>query len=271
MHIETHSSDQHSEEVSYSFTTRKKNNVGTISERLLNPGVLSYDVPDSICDYDCREQITNTIITPFSGICQLISTFEGQKYIGTGWLCYTNNSKYEVIVTAGHCVYAKSLDKYAESVVVIPARNGNERPYGTYEVSSGLLKASKRWISSGAITDDYGVVLIPKNQALHNYNMWVASDSELDGRYALNSGYPGDKLPFGSSWMSSGPIDNVEREILNYMNDTYGGQSGSPVLTVNNDSTIVSVGIHAYGGCPNRAVRITETVRNEILYDLAKC
>ena len=57
-------------------------------------------------------------------------------------------------------------------------------------------------------------------------------------------------------WITGGEIENYSANTIFYMNDTMGGQSGSPVYTWHGGYWTV-VGVHSYGGCPNSAPRFT--------------
>jgi glutamyl endopeptidase len=169
----------------------------------------------------------------------------------------------------GHCVFEQSTKKYATSVTVTPARDGSSAPYGSYTVGTGGLRASAQWVSSGLADYDYGAILIPKTGRLGACGLWVASNQELQNLQVTNAGYPADKSPYGYMWQDAGPLTNVQPLRLYYMNDTFGGESGSPVLAqrpgYSGFMAWWSVGIHGYGGCPNSAVRGTSSVLNDYL------
>ncbi len=232
----------------------------------LNAGVLSFDAPESVCALDDRTQITPTTTRPYYWICQLNINFGGTMYIGSGWLCTTGSTKYNVVATCGHQVYRNGA--FADSVQVTPARNSSIAPYGSFTVPSSGLRASDKWQAGGSdkANYNYGAILIPKPYAnvLGSMGMSVMSDADLMARIVTNCGYPGDK-PIGTLWWTGGPISQVQTNVIRYMNDTAGGQSGSPVYTWSNSYKLVSVGIHGFGGCPNGAVRITNDVYNDLV------
>jgi V8-like Glu-specific endopeptidase len=84
------------------------------------------------------------------------------------------------------------------------------------------------------------------------------SGSSLRNLLVNNAGYAGDK-PFGTLWFNAGRITRVTTRRLYYMIDTYGGHSGSPVWR-SRGGRRYGVGVHNYGGCPNKATRITRPV-----------
>ena len=71
------------------------------------------------------------------------------------------------------------------------------------------------------------------------------SEKEIESLFAHNvtmttSGYPGDK-PFGTMWRVSIPnVTNVDSNMMSYMSDTFGGQSGSPVYLASGSKCKVS-------------------------------
>ena len=61
-------------------------------------------------------------------------------------------------------------------------------------------------------------------------------------------------------------IHRVHKYMIDYNIDTAGGQSGSPVWTFVDPRNIEGYvfAIHAYGGCPNSAVRVYRELFNEL-------
>lgn len=243
------------------------------TEHLPAVGMLSYATPESICGKDDRTQVTNTQLSPYYFICSLIITMpNGGRYIGSGWLASFNNSFADgnwannVIMTSGHCVYAGgSTNSFAKSVQVISGRNGTQQPYGSYTATTNCLRASDEWQKTGNSDYDYGAILVPK-EIIDTWGSmgWAnVSTEELEKMNVTNTGYPGDK-PSGTMWTANGPITKVTQHKIEYMNDTYGGQSGSPAYS-SYEGYLRTVGIHGYGGCPNASVRLTQNVVDDML------
>ncbi len=232
-------------------------------EVLLNAGVLAYDTPEIVCQKDERCLVNETDTTPFWIICHLRITFDEGTYVGSGWVC-AGTDKYHVVATAGHCVFANG--KFAKSIQVTPALNGLRIPHKAVTIDSSGLRASEKWKAADPDKSeyDYGVILIPKGQGWGWLSMNILSDLDLKNRVVESCGYPADKS-YGTMWLAGGPINKVEDRKIHYMNDTYGGQSGCPVYTWGNDNILWAVGIHAYGGCPNSAVRITRSVYDDFI------
>jgi glutamyl endopeptidase len=94
----------------------------------------------------------------------------------------------------------------------------------------------------------------------------------LDMAIVNNAGYPHEAAkPYGTLWFNAGRVhmqDGPAKDdrFLEYMVDTTGGQSGSPVFLL--DSTANQryvVAIHTTGNFINRGVRVTAEVYDQIL------
>jgi glutamyl endopeptidase len=91
-------------------------------------------------------------------------------------------------------------------------------------------------------------------------------------------GYPGDVSPAGSMWTDRKRIRVTQANMVFYRNDTFGGQSGSPIFQWGRycDGPC-AMGVHGYGighlpGTPhqynNHGVRIT-TSRESLIASIA--
>jgi glutamyl endopeptidase len=147
---------------------------------------------------------------------------------------------------------------------VIPGMSGTSRPFGSQVGTS--FRSVVGWTVNGDPEYDYGAIILPNNN-LGNTVGWFGfaalTDTELQNLLANTAGYPGDQ-PFGTMWFNAGTITQVTARRLQYMIDTFGGQSGSAVWRLQNGLRH-AVGIHGYGGCPNKAVRIITPVFNNML------
>ena len=229
-------------------------------ENLPDAGDLSYETAESVCGADERVQITGTSAVPWRWICQLIITFNnGARARGTGWFIGPHT-----VMTAGHCVHSASTGGWAREIEVIPGMNGAARPFGSQIGRS--FRSVVGWTNGANPEYDYGAITSPNND-LGNRTGWFGfaalNDASLNGLLINISGYAGDK-PFGTQWFMAGNITSVQPRRLRYLVDTFGGQSGSPAWRLSNGQRH-AVGIHAYGGCPNGATRITTPVFNNMI------
>jgi glutamyl endopeptidase len=221
---------------------------------------LAYEEPETVCGVDNRVKISPATAIPWRWCCELLISYpNGAGARGTGWFIGP-----KTVMTAGHVVYSAANGGWARRIEVIPGMDGASRPFGSQVGTS--FRSVVGWTSSGNPEYDYGAIILPNN-TLGNTVGWFGfanlSDSQLQNLYVNNAGYPGDK-PFGTLWFNGGAITQVTARRLYYMIDTAGGQSGSAVWRLLNGLRH-AVGIHGYGGCPNKAVRIIAPVYNNML------
>jgi glutamyl endopeptidase len=219
-----------------------------------------YLAPESVCGSDDRTRITPANSNPWRWICKLFITFPNNaSFVGTGWFIGGRT-----VMTAGHCVYSKANGGWAKSIEVVPGMDGNSRPYGSQVGTS--FRSVTGWTQDTKPEFDYGAIILP-NCNLGNTVGWFGfanlSTDSLKNLLVNTSGYPADK-PFGTQWFNAGKISDVQDRKIYYMIDTIGGQSGSPVWRYLNGERH-AVGVHAYGGCPNSATRITKAVFDNML------
>lgn len=219
-----------------------------------------YLTPETVCGGDDRTRITPANTNPWRWICKLLITFpDNARFVGTGWFIGPRT-----VMTAGHCVYSKANGGWASSIEVIPGMDDTNRPYGSQVGTS--FRSVSGWTQDGKPEFDYGAIILP-NCDLGNTVGWFGfanlADDSLNNLYVNTSGYPGDK-PSGTQWFNGGRISSVEEKKIYYMIDTMGGQSGSPVWRLLNGERH-AIGVHAYGGCPNSATRITKAVFDNML------
>ncbi|MBC7826265.1 MAG: trypsin-like peptidase domain-containing protein [Chitinophagaceae bacterium] len=243
---------------------------------------------------DTRLKIKDTLKAPFKYICSIRFNNEAS---GTGTLIGP-----KTVLTAGHVVWDKGSNKKTDTtkLTVVPAMNGDTFPKagaGIYQVSSIIMsKASFRSSDIGG-PDDYAIIHL-KEAAGNKFGFWGMSNWSKDkvrttihsnkflplpaGQITVNiCGYPGDedrKDRFGNhQWLAYNRSAKFSenRKILEYLNDTFAGHSGSPVWVRRHPSMggRVMVGIHISGitrqnnkitGKGNRAVYINDDVRKFI-------
>ena len=202
---------------------------------------------ESVCGNDNRVQVDPMTSQPYNWICFLsIVTHDGKRYIASGFKINLPESDCIAVVTSGHCTYIDG--HYAKSIsVTFPAQ-------GTITVYAKDLYASPEYVASQDPNYDYGLIVLPGDTCGFGWSS-IIPDTELANLNVTNCGYPGDK-PRATMWITGGPITNCTLNKIYYMNDTYGGESGSPVYAWYQGYWTV-VGVHSQGGCPNSAVRFT--------------
>ncbi len=191
---------------------------------------------ESVCGIDSRVKVTATSVMPYKAICKLyMKSPSGKNYIGTGWLTHQNK-----LYTAGHCVYDRDMMAWMESIIVVPGKSGLNEPYARYYASD--LSATRGWIENGSHRYDMGAIKLSSNVS-HNDVLLPTLADPSTGEVC---GYPADRDTGIFQYKMADTLSKNGGQ-FKYLVDTFGGQSGSPLL----QNRIKAVGIHNYGGCPN--------------------
>lgn len=221
-----------------------------IKNEFLNlPTIGSYvfDTPESVCGDDDRTKISNTLVAPWKYICKMIIVASnGGRYIGSGFFIGPR-----CIITSGHVVHDGTTG-WARSIEVIPGLNGRMAPFGS--VTSSKFISVKGWTRKKDPNYDHGAVILPDDTLYNRVNGCFGYREEPGLPILNNSGYPGDKRPSTHQWFNAGIATNNTGFRFEYMLDTAGGQSGSPTW-INQEGKKYVVGVHGYGGCPNKCIR----------------
>jgi V8-like Glu-specific endopeptidase len=216
---------------------------------------LEFEEPESVCGRDDRVRISPATRIPWRWNCFLeITRADGGSSFCTGFFIGPR-----AVMTAGHCVYSHAAGGWARSIRVVPGKDSASEPFGSQVATS--FRSVTGWTRNHDVRYDYGCIVLPNNtlgNRVGYFGFAALSYSTLRGLRVNNAGYAGDK-PRGTLWYNAGAIDRVTTRRLYYMIDTYGGQSGSPVWLYRSGHRHV-VGIHGYGGCPNKAVRVVRSV-----------
>jgi glutamyl endopeptidase len=220
----------------------------------------------TILGADHRKRVADTTTKPARMVA--LMTLAGNQWC-TGFMISA-----DTLITAGHCVYDIATNAFLNpsQIAVYPgydSSRANPAPYGG--CSARLLLSTTGWTVNHSDEYDYGAVKLSCTigQQTGWFGWWYQTAS-LNGTQSRNDGYPGDK-PL-SQWKSTDSIRVSEPHRLYYANDTFGGNSGSPIFTKRAAGAsrcggwcVMAVhGYGTYGGYPtgsfNHGVRITKDV-----------
>jgi glutamyl endopeptidase len=240
--------------------------------------------PENVIGADNRTRVADTAMTPWRCICHLEIEYEnGPVGTGTGFLIGP-----QTVITAAHVLvdrrfFGWNRPRKAKRARLLPGRNGTLAPYG-YVVSE-KFQIPDEWLAKDADEEraaafDYAAIQIPwtedtevederLGQRLGYFGLRSYSDAEEDKVKLLfvnNAGYPWEpNKPYGTLWYNAGRISRWTDDFVEYMVDTEGGQSGSPVYFYDErQQQRYVVAIHTTGDFVNRGLRITPTVFRQI-------
>ncbi|TCO70787.1 trypsin-like serine protease [Rhodovulum euryhalinum] len=202
-------------------------------------------VPFSVIGEDDRVAVNDTTTFPDRAIVQIL--FDN-GFGGTS-LCSGTMVSADTVLTAAHCIHSGTLSGRAYSAYrVLPGRNRAVTPFGECGVRrafvlqgwTGSLNAEEaRYYDLGALKLDCRV-----GEATGWAGVRIMDVSEV-GEATIVQGYAADMAPPGRQWVSTDSLRILWDLKGFYLNDTYGGTSGSPVFLGDDRTTIV--GVHTNG------------------------
>lgn len=220
---------------------------------------------ESVINQDDRTRVTNTTSYPNSAIGRLVFQAFGGQFQCTGFLIDANT-----VLTSGHCVHEGGTSSDADFFTdhqFTPGQNGATAPFGSCGATE--LWTTPQWYDDQAEYHDLGIVQL--DCSIGDTVGWLGYFA-VPGAHALLDepehvrGYPGDR-PAGTMWTDKARIRASQGLMVFYRNDTFGGQSGSPVFQWGPDCDgPCAMAVHGYGtghGSPphrgnNHGPRITE-------------
>eukprot|EP01023_Acetabularia_acetabulum_P005655 TRINITY_DN1231_c0_g1_i3.p1 TRINITY_DN1231_c0_g1~~TRINITY_DN1231_c0_g1_i3.p1 ORF type:complete len:316 (+),score=28.76 TRINITY_DN1231_c0_g1_i3:167-1114(+) len=211
---------------------------------------------------DQRSLVVNTQTAPFASVGQIGSYCTG-TVIGP-----------RHVLTAAHCLVDAYSGREFRNIKFTPARNFGNNPYGTYQAQSVFYPNEFLDLRRNFYDFDYGVITLNRNLHSDIVPIKIQNPCSRTRNYVLNIiGYPVDKSQ-GSQWMTACAAVwlNCQWSTFRHTCDTFGGMSGSAMLTAKQGSSgteFVIRGIHSAGndqfGDPyNQGVIITPQIQNTI-------
>ncbi|WP_041801992.1 trypsin-like serine peptidase [Rhodopseudomonas palustris] len=235
--------------------------------------------PENVMGVDNRAMVPDTSTTPWRCICHLEVEYEsGPVGFGTGFIIGP-----KAVLTAAHVIYNNTggNNRRARNIRVIPGRNGTTAPYGYFVTSLDRCIIPEQWrqasdtIGDTAAAADYAVIQFPEQSEcdgltsadrLGYFGLKCFADEDSENKaqmlFVNNAGYPyeADK-PYGTLWYNAGRIRKMGPSFVEYMVDTEGGQSGSPVYFYDDQTKQrYVIAVHTTGDFVNRGLRITPEI-----------
>ncbi|KAG7134317.1 Glutamyl endopeptidase like protein [Verticillium longisporum] len=249
---------------------------------------------ESVIGADNRERVVQRDFMPggvYRAIVKLFLRFENQAEddpwaMATGWLI-----RKDLLVTAGHCAYdhshglgrllhVKAYIGYSGKESIMPpepnVKNKFRDIYSNYKVEFRTGKAvmtTESWHNNGSF-EAADLSFIQLSSGFEGVDPIKYSPTPIASQAKLGViGYPGDLLnpdiqhsdekgavmwemylKDAESWDTRLSSSNPEG-LLQYTIDTYGGNSGSPVLLERptDPKNVTAIGVHVYGGSKNSA------------------
>jgi V8-like Glu-specific endopeptidase len=201
-----------------------------------------------------RYQITNTTVYPNCTIAKVIITFQsGTVKAGTGTIV-----GYKHLLTAGHCVRHPTYG-WAASMQIIPGFNNGYQPFG--ESWGTYAHLPDQW--SIDMNVDYDYALITLNTEIGRDCGWhgfgYMGDYYIQQVGVKVYGYPTDLSSQQLyQYVSFDSVRNYSSSCIFYWADTWGGQSGGPVISTSNYLVNFLIAVHSGANSThNRGSRIT--------------
>eukprot|EP01084_Bolivina_argentea_P286310 491131_1 len=217
-------------------------------------------------DHGDRVRVNPTTPNPYNAICLLDYEKFGHNNFGTGWILRNDNAEYQLIVTAGHCVYGQKPGKktdgefvtdmvikpgYNDGIKILPditpvTRGSNDMLFATTDYLNNKWPALR---SPAAV--DYGAILINSTNAEGSWQFSIYPHADTFKLSATLAGYPAEVngvSVYGKMYESRGVLETSNDGIsCKYTMEASEGQSGSPIWTLNdpNGFAYQVIGIHS--------------------------
>lgn len=204
----------------------------------------------SIIGSDGRQKVSNINVSPYRQILYIeaiwISDIGGNLVVlrGSGSSVQAANGAGRVL-TAGHVIYEtewnsnnNGINGAADGIVAYRGMQDGE-----YEAASpaSSAKIPTEYIDTGSTRYDLAAIDLQNDFSANIGTLNMSSAANMN---VTVGGYPADKPSASQYFMRGNATLDSNAPIYRYTIDTYGGQSGSPIVNNSNNNV---VGVHATG------------------------
>ncbi|MDP8223994.1 MAG: hypothetical protein P9L99_11590 [Candidatus Lernaella stagnicola] len=211
-------------------------------------------------------KINNTQQFPYSSVVHLYMRYD-DMYAGCSGAFIQNSS---TVFTAGHCIYNHDFGGFPDDIIVIPAEESGQKPFG--QAYAHNWASNTGWTNYQDYTKDYAAIVVEPFGDNTGYmdSFYTTSANWYMGREFHTAGYPGDFGYTGDEmWWEENRVVEVTSGMMrvNYhFGDDYPyfcipGQSGS-AMYFDNDGVWSIAAVLTLGSC--HGVRINSTVQELI-------
>lgn len=216
-----------------------------------NEGTESNSVsPSVVIGPDGRTKVSNINVTPYKQTVYLesiyLNTFNELVVYRCSGSFFKDNLAQGKVLTSAHCIYTREMDENFVQGYVLGMAIYRGMKDGVYDDVSyaSSVKIPSEYINTGQIATDIGAVTMQDDLSI---GLGTLDLENASSRTVKIGGYPADK-PNYNQYIMSGSA-NLSNGVLSYTIDTYGGQSGAPVLDNNTNKVI---GVHSAGSTINQ-------------------
>ncbi|MCZ7585072.1 MAG: trypsin-like serine protease [Deltaproteobacteria bacterium] len=213
-------------------------------------------------------RITATESYPYSSAVLLYMDW-GSGYGGCSGMFIHNT---HTILTAGHCVYNHDEGGLADEIIVVPAKDGSEEPFG-YKFAYNFATNSG-WANYEDYTQDWAVISVePFGAGGTGFldSIYDGSSSWYYAREFDTAGYPGEyPYPGDQMWWEQDGVLDVSTAMIE-MDYNFGsypyycipGQSGSGVYLNQGGGNYAVTAVLTLASC--HCVRLNATIDNFLM------
>jgi len=182
--------------------------------------------PPTIIGGEDRVRITSTTDWPHRAVVQLVGTFTG----GVELTCSGTLVGTRTVVTAAHCVFdhVHGLG-WADTVEVVPGKDGAREPYGSTLASH--IMAEAEFVNHNDAYYDWAIMTL--NSHIGELTGWMGyaalTDGTIDGLPVELAGYPGDLGAGLEMYHAEGWITDETDLIVGHDVDINDGMSGAGI------------------------------------------